>query len=125
MIGRLAEEILSHSTMAVLRALSERACGVREVADLCGLSPRGSSLVLHRLVVAGLAERTGQAYSAALSADDAEILRILVGAAEKTELRRRAGDLSAGAKRSVQWIDGTLGKLQQVRKRYRGADRTS
>jgi len=125
----LAPYLASDASMRVLRALSlsPKARGIREVADLCGLSPRGAQIVLAGLIRRGIIakKRPGKRtlFTANLNRKDQELLAQITALSETAIIEDRADTYSRDAREILAWIDPTLKIFKQTRKPKHGTDR--
>jgi hypothetical protein len=127
----LVDYLSSDPALRVVRALESLGGprGVREMADLCALSPRGASLVLERLARFGLAIRQGNGralkYVSNLSEDDAKTLESLFGDQAITDLTAASSHHSERAGEVLSWIDPTVRNLSRLRRKSRGTSQSS
>ncbi|HLG20949.1 MAG TPA: hypothetical protein VI895_14185 [Bdellovibrionota bacterium] len=102
---------------------------LREIADLCGLSPRGARLVLDRLQRNGWVSITKDSrsvrYGLELTAADHEFLLLVLTRVEGEQLARRAQKYGRSARRSLGWIDPTAKQIVSIRKQIHDPARSS
>ena len=117
----LLQSIFSESRFSVLRTLTStnRERGIREIADLNELSPRGAKVVLESLVREGLAQRLKNGkFRSSLSKEDERLLKMLISTSENNDLQERAELLSKKRNDVLDWIPKTLDQLKALKKKY-------
>ena len=120
-VSKLISLIAGQNWMRVIGALesSRSPRGVRELADLTGLSVAGTHDVLRRLQIAGVVERVGAGkrpqFSLTLEAEDLPLLRTLLDRQLEKSLRARAKLFSARVPSALGWIEETLATVRRAR----------
>ena len=112
--------------LSMLRAIgfSKRPRGVRELADMCGLSPRGSLLVLERLQRAGLVLRERQGYRSSIGPEDQRLLRQCIASAQRSKIRASARRISRDRSRVVvRWLRDGYAQWRRIKSRNENTSR--
>jgi hypothetical protein len=119
-MSQLILSVFAESRFGVLRTLvaCKKPCGVREIADRVGLSPRGAKVVLEVLVRERLAKKEKGKYLSKLSSEDEHLMNMLISIEAKDRQEKRVKELSRKASKVLNWIPGTLQKLKKAKQKY-------
>jgi DNA-binding MarR family transcriptional regulator len=122
---KLLNYLFESNALKILRVIHHSPCrySLRQIAVLCDMSPSTAGGVLKQLVSRSIVEKIHKgnktSYTLSVSEEDRKVLKFLLDAYEKNNIKASAEELSKVAFQKVAWIDETLTGLEDARSKMK------